>query len=447
MNAVILAHGIGGRSDLPVPLWMALYGAGAAVVVSFAVLGAFWRNPKLEDTGAGRPLPLGLQRLVEAPATTAILRAAGLLAALAVLLVAAVGPAPATSNFAPTWVYVWFWVGLVPASLLLGPVWKALNPLRALSWIEARMTGVKEEPERSLPAWLGYWPAAGGLAAFAWLELVYQDAAKPVTVLIFLLLYGLVQLIGASYFGMRWYERCDGFEVYSTLVGRLCPFGRRDDGRLVVRNPLRGLAGLEPGPGLVAVVAVLLGSTGFDGLSRTTAWTDLTQDASVISALLIGTAGLASAIAFVALTFYVAIASSQICALGGRPIGSRAPGTFRSLARAHRDRIHRRSLLLAVRVPGTGRVHPRLRSSRRGPEPVRDRRLGHQLHGGVNICHCSRTGWSHRHRARRRSRVCARSRSRSLLRPKQDQGPVLAAGGHGRLQRRRNRPFGGNMST
>lgn len=92
------------------------------------------------------------------------------------------------------------------------------------------MTGVKEEPEHSLPAWLGYWPAAGGLAAFVWLELVYQDAAKPVTVLIFLLLYGLVQLIGASYFGMRWYERCDGFEVYSTLVGRLCPFGRRDDG-------------------------------------------------------------------------------------------------------------------------------------------------------------------------------------------------------------------------
>jgi len=268
-------------------------------------------NPKLEETGAGRPLPLGLQRLVEAPATTAILRAAGLLAALAVLLVAAVGPDPATSNFAPTWVYVWFWVGLVPASLLLGPVWKALNPLRALSWIEARMTGVKEEPERSLPAGLGYWPAAGGLAAFVWLELVYQDAAKPVTVLIFLLLYGLVQLIGASYFGMRWYERCDGFEVYSTLVGRLCPFGRRDDGRLVVRNPLRGLAGLEPGPGLVAVVAVLLGSTGFDGLSRPTAWTDLTQDASVISALLIGTAGLASAIAFVALTFYVAIASSR----------------------------------------------------------------------------------------------------------------------------------------
>ena len=38
--------------------------------------------------------------------------------------------------------------------------------------------------------------------------------------------------------------RGDGFEVYSTLVGRLSPFGRRTDGRLVVRNPLENLDGL-----------------------------------------------------------------------------------------------------------------------------------------------------------------------------------------------------------
>jgi hypothetical protein len=27
-------------------------------------------------------------------------------------------------------VYILFWVGLAPASVLLGPVWKLLNPLR-----------------------------------------------------------------------------------------------------------------------------------------------------------------------------------------------------------------------------------------------------------------------------------------------------------------------------
>ena len=66
-------------------------------------------------------------------------------------------------------------------------------------------------------------------------------------------------------YGQDWYARGDAFEVYSTLVAHLCPFGRRGDGRLGLRNPLTGLAGLRPEPGLVAVVCTLLGSTAFDG--------------------------------------------------------------------------------------------------------------------------------------------------------------------------------------
>lgn len=38
----ILAHGIGGRSDLPIPLWMAVYGGAAAVLISFFALSLFW---------------------------------------------------------------------------------------------------------------------------------------------------------------------------------------------------------------------------------------------------------------------------------------------------------------------------------------------------------------------------------------------------------------------
>ncbi|MDQ3767280.1 MAG: hypothetical protein M3346_08050, partial [Actinomycetota bacterium] len=59
---LILAHGLGGRSDLPVPLWLALYGGGAAIVLSFAVLAVFWKTPKLQGDVAGRPLPDAVQR-------------------------------------------------------------------------------------------------------------------------------------------------------------------------------------------------------------------------------------------------------------------------------------------------------------------------------------------------------------------------------------------------
>ena len=75
-------------------------------------------------------------------------------------------------------------------------------------------------------------------------------------------------LLGAAVFGDTWFEYAAPSEAYSTLVAHLSPFARRDDGVLVVRNPLENLDSLEPRPGLVGAPGVLLGSTAFDG-SRT----------------------------------------------------------------------------------------------------------------------------------------------------------------------------------
>lgn len=310
----ILAHGIGGRSDLPVPLWLAQYGAAAALVVSFAVLSMVWRTPRLEGPAArgGRPLPVALQRLVDAKATRIGLRVLGLLMAAVTVLVAALGPNNSVDNPAPTWVYVWFWVGLVPASLLLGPVWQLLNPLRTISAALARLAGDPDQQRaRPLPPGLGYWPAAVGLAAFAWLELVYPYRDEPYTLLLFFVIYAWAQVVAAFRYGQAWYARGDGFEVYSTLVAHLCPIGRRADGRLGLRNPLAGLAGLRPESGLVAVVCVLLGSTAFDGLSRTRWWGDLTLQASPTASTVLGTAGLLVSIAIVAVTYTAATRAGQ----------------------------------------------------------------------------------------------------------------------------------------
>jgi hypothetical protein len=304
----ILAHGLGGRSDLPVPLWLAQYAAAAALVVSFAMLVAYWREPRLEGAAAdARPLPDGLQRFADAPATRVALRALGLLLALVTVAVAAFGPNNSATNPAPTWVYVWFWVGLVPASLLLGPVWRLLNPLRTVSAGLARLAGdPDQERTRPLPPWVGYWPAAATLAVFAWLELVYPYRDQPYTLLAFFLLYAWAQVVAGFRYGERWYARGDGFEVYSTLVGHLAPIGRRADGRLGLRNPLAGLAALRPAPGLVAVVCVLLGSTAFDGLSRTRWWNDLILDADMTVSTLLGTAGLLGCVGVVAATYTAA---------------------------------------------------------------------------------------------------------------------------------------------
>ena len=71
--------------------------------------------------------------------------------------VALVGPDEATSDLAPWVPYITSWVGLVPVSLVRGPVWRVVNPLRLLHRLLAHLSGPVPAAHR-LPA-LGLWPA------------------------------------------------------------------------------------------------------------------------------------------------------------------------------------------------------------------------------------------------------------------------------------------------
>jgi len=267
---IVLAHGVGTRQDLPIPIGLALFGAGAAILLTFSVLLVFWRTARLGGADAGRPLPPIVQRAADAPAFRRTLQALTLLVALFVVSVAFTGPSDTPHNLAPWVFFVTFWVGLVPASLLLGPVWRVINPLR-LVHRALRIVVPKARGAERLPA-LGLWPAAVFLAAFLWLELVSPHRSDPAVVGGFLVGYAVVQVGLSLWFGEEWFAAGDGFEVYSWLIARLSPLGRRDDGRVVLRNPLAGALNTPELPGLAAVVIVLLGSTAFDGLSRTLWW-------------------------------------------------------------------------------------------------------------------------------------------------------------------------------
>lgn len=319
--AAVLAHGLGGRTDLPLPAGVAVTGGALAVIVSFVALGALWQRPRL-DPDAGRPLPAPLAHLVDSPVLRGALRGLTTGLVIVVLVVAFLGPAESSLNLAPWALYVTFWVGLVPASLLLGPIWRAVNPLRFLHALLALMSRTGEdEPRRDYPAQWGYWPAAAWLAGFVWLELVAPGRTDPRLVGGLILGYAAVNLAAAQVYGQIWFRRGDGFEVYSTLIGRLAPFGRRRDGTLVVRNPLHGLAQVRAEPGLVALACVIVGSTAFDGLTRTRFWTASVDPRSV----LLGTLGLVGCIALVAAVYVLALRASAELSGGSR---DRLPGQF-----------------------------------------------------------------------------------------------------------------------
>jgi len=320
---MLLAHGVGSREDLPIPFSFAVIGAAFALVVSFLVLLLFWREPRLNPTGAGRPLPGGLERALDSPVTRGVLRAVGLLATSYVVLAMLFGKDDALNPTAAT-VYVLFWVGVPLLSLLIGPVWRLINPIRTLQLLLARL--VRADPEAGLsplPPWLGYWPAAGSLLSFVWLELVPHDSNTTLpTLRLYFACYVAVHLLAATYFGSRWFDRGDGFEVFSSLLGRLSVLGRRGDGRLVVRSPLDGVAGIATAPGLFALVGVMLGSTVFDSLSAHLAWIDFVQTGP-LPPHLASTLGLLVTVSVVTAAFTGASALTGLGA-GRRPLETAA---------------------------------------------------------------------------------------------------------------------------
>ncbi len=301
----VLAHGVSSRQDLPLPFGFAVTGAVVALAISFVALGVLWRTPRFRGNAGGRPLPAGLAEFLDSAEVRWALRILGLLLTGFVAWAAVAGPDLATNPTAGL-VYVVFWVGLVPASLVFGPVWKCLNPLRTIYALIAKILRLdpKDAPFE-LPARLGYWPAALSLFAFVWLELCAPNRASTGVLITFFSMYAGFQLLGALLFGDGWFERGDGLEAFSTLIGRLSVLGRRDDGALVLRNPLENLDGLPEAPGLVPLLGVMLGSTAFDSITSTPWWLEKTYDSS-ISVSTLALMALTGAVLLVIAMFWVA---------------------------------------------------------------------------------------------------------------------------------------------
>jgi hypothetical protein len=288
LNGTVEAHGIGGQADLPISLGLAISGAVAALVVSFTVLVVAWRTPRYATGLEAATDPDTGETLVPDEVTRrrpsyglVALRLVGMIAFVYTAFAAIFGQNQLTNPFFGI-VYVWLWVGVPFASILFGPVWRWISPMRTINAGLAKLSG--GDPElgiRDYPAWLGYWPAALGLYAFVWMELVNKTPTDLGTVRLWCAVYVAVMLIGGAVFGSRFYENADPFEVYSSLVGSLSVWGRDPEGRFVLRSPLAGVATIPSKAGLIAVVAVLFGSTAFDSFRESTFWIGKIQEASI----------------------------------------------------------------------------------------------------------------------------------------------------------------------
>jgi hypothetical protein len=269
-----LAHGIVGREDLPIPRWLFGWAATAVLVLSFVALAILWPAPRLEEEREERVV-LRVPRALEV-----LCGALGVVVFVLVVWAGIDGVQSSTANLAPTFVWVLFWVGVPVLSIVLGDVFRAFNPWRAVGrafgWAAARVAPSSLPEALPYPERLGRWPAAVGLVAVAWVELVMPEADRndPSTLAVLMLVYAAVQLVGMSLYGVEpWTRRGDTFSVYFGLFARISAFDWRER-TLRLRRPFAGLAGLRAVPGTVALLAVAIGTTTFDGLSENALWTD-----------------------------------------------------------------------------------------------------------------------------------------------------------------------------
>jgi hypothetical protein len=268
---IFLAHGIGGVRDLPVPESLFFTAAAIVLVVSFALLGLLWKRPLLEAHADGRALPAGLSTILLSGALRVLLQVVSVGLFVLTLATALFGTAVELLNFAPTFVYVIFWLGVPLLSMLFGNVWRALSPWRALAdwtvWLLER-SGREARPVLESSKRLGRYPAAAALFSFVALELANPRPAYPRTLAIAIALYSYWALAGMAVYGREPWTRCgEGFAVAFELLSRIAAFAVRG-GRVVVRWPFTGLGGAEHGRG----------TTSFDGFERTSRWQNLLND-------------------------------------------------------------------------------------------------------------------------------------------------------------------------
>ncbi len=275
------AHGFGERYDLPLPLWLYLTGAAAAVALSFVVMALFaGRAPGVRGYPAVALDRWALGRALGHPAVGTVLRIVAAAVFALILVAGFFGVQDAFKNIVPTVVWVIWWVGFAYLAALVGNAWAVLNPLDSLyGWAEAGLrrlrAGHGTPASRTLPLWLGVWPAVLLFGGFAWVELAWEGSDRPANVAAAALIYAGVTWLGMWWFGRRaWLDTGEVFAVYFAVLGRFAPFAcRGNPGTPVLRPYTVGLLVDRPvHPSMQAFVLLMLTTVTYDGFIETPVW-------------------------------------------------------------------------------------------------------------------------------------------------------------------------------
>jgi len=268
------AHGLVGRSDLPLPDWLFAWGSSIILIVSFVGLTLGWRTVRLEDYD-WRAVGAGISAALTGRPARVLAGTIGVLLLALVVWTGIDGVDVPDRNFSVTFVFVTFWLGFVVLSVLFGDVFRAFNPWRAIAHVVAAgfsaLVGRRQTAPLRYPERLGRWPAVAGLVGFIFLELVWGQTGfaaaglTPRTLAVATVAYSLYTFAAMALFGIeRWIDRGEAFSQYFGMFASLAAFEVRD-GRLGRRPLLAGATTWALPAGSLALVLTAIGATTFDG--------------------------------------------------------------------------------------------------------------------------------------------------------------------------------------
>ncbi|MGH8456257.1 MAG: hypothetical protein ACRETW_01095 [Stenotrophobium sp.] len=272
------AHSFGKLFNLPVPLWMYVYGATVALALSFLIVAWFVTAPAPRPQPRGISLDdSGLMRALRRLRLLPVLRAFSLLALGLCVLTGLFGARNAYTNINMTLFWIVFCLGYAYLTALIGDLYAAINPWRSLAYgLELLFPGYGRG-RRPYPRRLGYWPALLLYMAYIWLELF--GFTRPFSLAVILLAYTAINLLAVWWVGEdAWFRHGEFFGVFLRLLAKMAPLDYRpgaDGGRghLRVRWPFAGvLETRAENYSELWFVLFMLSSTAFDGLHDTVPW-------------------------------------------------------------------------------------------------------------------------------------------------------------------------------
>ena len=273
MSFLPFAHALAARQDLPIPAWLFAWGASIVLIASFFALSAAWRKPSFEEEH-WRPLAAGFSRALLSRPVQVFCGLVGVFLLGVAIYSGLRGTEAPDRNFTLTFLFVTTWLGFPFFSALLGDIFRPFNPWRAVGRAAGagfRAIAGQRPAHLAYPEALGRWPAAIGLLAVVWLEIVYGSSGgvavglAPDSAAVAALVYSGYTLAMMALFGTeKWCERGEVFSVYFGMFSQLGCFGV-EEGRLGRRRPLSAATHWATLPGSAAVVIASIASTSFDG--------------------------------------------------------------------------------------------------------------------------------------------------------------------------------------